>query len=49
MTSRFADMSSLLNFFDIVVFLLSSLITGRIFMSISQLVPELWHVSFIKD
>ena len=49
MTPRFADMSSLLNFFDIVVFLLSSLITGRIFMSISQLVLELWHVSFIKD
>ena len=33
-------------FFDIAMFLLSSLVTGLSFMSISQLVLELWQFSF---
>ena len=48
-TSQFADMVSSSNFFDIVLFLLSSLITGPSFMSISSLVLELWQISFIRD
>ena len=37
------------NFFDVVLFLLSSLVTGPSFMSISSLVLELWQFSFIRD
>ena len=48
MTSQFSDMTSTSNFFD-VLFHLSSLVTGRSFMSISSLVLELWQFSFIKD
>ena len=49
MTSQFPDMTSTSNFFDIVLFLLSSLVTGPSFMSISSLVLELWQFSFIRD
>ena len=49
MTSHFAKMMSSSTFFDIALFLLSSLITGPIFMSISSLVLELWQFSFIRD
>ena len=38
-----------LNFFDFVLFPLSSLITDPSFMSISSPVLELWQFSFIKD
>ena len=49
MTSHFADTTSLSNFFDVVLFFLSSLVTGPSFMSISSLVLELWQFSFIRD
>ena len=38
-----------INFFDVVLFVLSSLVTGSSFMSISSLVLELWQFSFIRD
>ena len=37
------------NFLDVVLFLLSILVTGPSFMSISSLVVELWQFSFIAD
>ena len=49
MTSQFSDMTSTSIFFDVVLFLLSSLVTGPSFMSISLLVLELWQFSFIRD
>ena len=49
MTSQFSDMTSTSNVFDVVLFLLSSLVTGPSFMSISSLVLELWQFSFIRD
>ena len=49
MTSQFSDMTSTSNFFDVVLFLLSSLVTGPSFMSISSLVLELWQFSFVSD
>ena len=49
MTSQFSDMTSSSIFFDVVLFLLSSLVTGPSFMSISSLVLELWQFSFIRD
>ena len=49
MTSQFSDMTSTSNFFDVVLFLLSSLVTGPRFMSISSLVLELWQFSFVRD
>ena len=49
MTSQFSDMTSMSNFFDVVLFLLSSLVTGPCFMLISSLVLELWQFSFIRD
>ena len=49
MTSQFSDMTSTSNFFDVVLFLLSSLVTGPSFMSISSLILELWQFSFIRD
>ena len=36
-------------FFDVVLYLLSSLVTGPSFMSISSLVLELWQFSFARD
>ena len=35
--------------FDVVLFLLSSLVTGTSFMSISPMVLEFWQFSFIDD
>ena len=49
MTSQFADITSSPNFFDIAVFLFSSLDTGLRFMSISWLVLEFWLFSFIRN
>ena len=49
MTSQFSNMTSTSIFFDVVLFLLSSLVTGPSFMSISSLVLELWQFSFIRD
>ena len=49
MTSQFPNMMSLPKIFDVVLFLLSSLVTGSSFMSISSLVLELWQLSFIRD
>ena len=49
MMSQFSDMKSTSNFFDVVLFLLSSLVTGPSFMSISSLVLELWQFFFIRD
>ena len=39
----------IVNFFDIFLFLLSSLVTGPSFMSIWSLVLELWQFLFIRD
>ena len=36
-------------FFNVTLFLLSSLVTGLSFMAISSLVLELWQFSFIMD
>ena len=36
-------------FFDVILFFLSSLVTGPSFMSISSLVLELWQFTFIRD
>ena len=49
MTSQYSDITSSSIFFDVVLFLLSSLVTGPSFMSISSLVLELWQFSFIRD
>ena len=49
MTSQFPDMMSSSTFFDAVFFLLSNLVTGPSFRSISSLVLELWQFSFIRD
>ena len=49
MTSQFSEMTSSSNFFEVVLFLLSILVTGPSFMSISSLVLELWQFPFIWD
>ena len=49
MMSQFADMTSSWNFFDVVLFLLSSLVSGPSSMAVSSLVLELWQFSFIRD
>ena len=53
MTSQFFDMTSTSKFLDVFLdvflFLLSSLVAGPSFMSISLLVLELWQFSFIRD
>ena len=41
MTSQFSDMMSTSNFFDVVYFILSSLVSGPSFMPISSLVLKL--------
>ena len=46
MTSQFSDMTSTSK---VALFLLSSLVTGPSFMSISSLVLELWQFSFIRN
>ena len=49
LTSQFSEMtSSLIFFFDVVLFALSTLVTGPIFMSLSSLVLELWQFPFIR-
>ena len=42
-------MTSSLKYFNIVLFLLSSLVTGPSFMLLSSLVLELWQFSFMRD
>ena len=49
MTSQFAGMTSSSNFLRFFLFLLSSLVTGPSFMSISSLILELWQFSFVRD
>ena len=49
MTSQFPDITSRSNLFDVVLFLLWSLVNGPSFMLISSLVLELWQFSFIRD
>ena len=49
MTSQFFDMTSSSIFFFDVLLLLSSLITGSRFMSMSTLVLELWQFPFIRN
>ena len=49
MMSQFSKMTSSSKFFDVVLFLLSSLVTGPSFMWISSLVLELSQFSFIRD
>ena len=49
LTSQFSDMMPSSNFFNGILVLLSSLVTGPSFMSISSLVLELCQFSFIKD
>ena len=48
MTSQTTDMTSL-SFFDFILFLLLSVVTGPSFTSISLLVLELWQFSFMRD
>ena len=49
MTSQFSDMAPSTNLFDVILFLLPSLVTGPSFISVSSLVLELWQFSFIRD
>ena len=50
MTSQFSDMTSLASSFDKwFLFLLSSLVTGPSFRSLSSMFLELWQFSFIRD
>ena len=42
-------MASTSNFFDVVLFLLPSLVTSPSFISISSLFLELWQLSFVMD
>ena len=49
MKSQFPELMPSSKFFDIALFLLSSLVTGSSFMLISRLILELWQFSFIKD
>ena len=49
MTSQLIQITSLSNCFDTVLFLLSSLVTGLSFVSISSLVMDLWQFSFVKN
>ena len=49
MASQFFDMTSLSTFFDVVVFLLSYLVAGPSFKSISSLVLELCQFFFMRE
>ena len=49
MVSQIFGMTSSPFFFYVFLFLLSSVVTGLSFMSISSLVLELWQLSFIRD
>ena len=48
-TSQFSDMTSGQFFFDVILLLSSSLVTGPSLMSVSSLVLELWQYSFKRD
>ena len=48
MTLQFSDMVWTSTFFDVALFLLSRLVTGPSFMSISSLVQELWQLPFVR-
>ena len=48
MTSQFPDTTSSPNFFNVVLFLLPSLVTGSSFISLSSVVLELWQFTFIR-
>ena len=49
MTSQFSDMTSSSDFFDAVLFLLSSLVTGPSFMSIISLVLEFFYKGLTRN
>ena len=49
MTSQFFDMTSTSKIFEVFLFLLSSLVTGTSFISVSSVVLELWQFSFIRN
>ena len=49
MTSQFSGMTSSSIFFNVVLFLLSSLVSGPSFMPMSWLVQESWQFLFIRD
>ena len=49
MTSQFSEMASSSSFFSVAVFVLSCLVTGPSFMSISLLVLELQQFSLIRN
>ena len=49
MMSQFSDMMSTSNIVGVTLLVLSSLVTGPNFMSISSLALELWQFSFIRD
>ena len=49
MASQFLDMTSSSEFFNVVLFLLSILVTGPSLMSILSLVLELWQLYFVRD
>ena len=49
MATQLANMTLLSDFFDVVLFLLSSLVAGPSFMSILLLVLQLRKFSFIRD
>ena len=49
MTSQLHDMTLSSIYFDNILFLLSSLVIGPSFMSISSLVLELWEFSFLRN
>ena len=49
MASQFADMTLSSKIFDVGLIILSSLVTGPSFISISSLVLELRQFSFIRD
>ena len=49
MTSQFSNITSSSDLLDVVLFLLSSLVTVSSFMSVLSLVLKLWQFSFIGD
>ena len=49
MTRQLLNTTSSSKFFDVVLFLLSRLVTGLCFQSVSSLVLELWQFSLIKE
>ena len=49
MVWQFSDMTSLPNFFDVVLFFLSRLVTCPSLVSMSSLVLKLWQFPFMQD